>query len=115
MVSSVSYRFHGVANPWGLVADIRLVPIPTYFSIGKNALPGSVQHKITESGGEVTDNLVFLGQLSRASRRPFVGQRADRSGRAGVLTTAQGLKVGSVGGVWNQSAYEAGSSTVSFL
>ena len=40
------------------------VPIPTYFSIGKNALPGSVQQKIGESGGEVTDNLVFLGQLT---------------------------------------------------
>lgn len=39
------------------------VPVPTYFSIGKNALPGSVQQKIGESGGEVTDNLVFLGQL----------------------------------------------------
>lgn len=40
-----------------------VVPIPTYFSIGKHALPGSVQHKITESAGEVTDNLVFLGQF----------------------------------------------------
>jgi hypothetical protein len=41
-----------------------IVPVPTYFSIGKNALPGSVQQKIGESGGEVTDNLVFLGQLA---------------------------------------------------
>jgi hypothetical protein len=40
-----------------------VVPVPTYFSIGKNALPGSIQQKIGESGGEVTDNLVFLGQL----------------------------------------------------
>lgn len=40
-----------------------IVPVPTYFSIGKYALPGSVQQKIKESGGEVTDNLVFLGQL----------------------------------------------------
>ena len=38
-----------------------IVPVPTYFTIGKNALPGSVQQKIGESGGEVTDNLVFLG------------------------------------------------------
>jgi hypothetical protein len=37
------------------------VPVPTYFSIGENPLPGSVQQKIGESGGEVTDNLVFLG------------------------------------------------------
>jgi hypothetical protein len=42
-----------------------IVPVPTYFSIGKYALPGSVQQKIKESGGEVTDNLVFLGQLLR--------------------------------------------------
>ena len=40
-----------------------IVPVPTYFSFGKYALPGSIQQKIKESGGEVTDNLVFLGQL----------------------------------------------------
>ena len=44
--------------------ELMVVPVPTYFSIGKNALPGSVQQKIGESGGEVTDNLVFLGQLA---------------------------------------------------
>jgi hypothetical protein len=45
-----------------------VVPVPTYFSIGNKALPGSVQQKIGESGGEVTDNLVFLGQLADSRR-----------------------------------------------
>jgi hypothetical protein len=64
MVSNVSYRLSYIKAGWGLIS----VPVPTYFSIGKNTLPGSVQQKIGESGGEVTDNLVFLGQLATPCR-----------------------------------------------
>ena len=39
-----------------------LVPVPTYFTLGKYALPKSVQEKMIATGGEVTDNLVFLGK-----------------------------------------------------
>jgi hypothetical protein len=35
-------------------------------------------------------------------------------GRAGVLSTAQGLKLGSVGGKWDQAAFEAGTPDVSY-
>lgn len=38
--------------------------MPTYFTLGKYALPESVQEKIVMSGGEVIDNLVFLGESS---------------------------------------------------
>lgn len=57
-------------------ADRITVPIPTYFSVGKYALPGSVQQKISESGGEVTDNLVYLGKLhgSRETERHLISQ-----------------------------------------
>jgi hypothetical protein len=65
-VTEVKLTVSNVAIPFtyedGEEAD-EIVPVPTYFSIGKYALPGSVQQKIRESGGEVTDNLVFLGQL----------------------------------------------------
>lgn len=59
-VSNVSCRFKLGS---GKRRKLTVVPVPTYFSIGRNALPGSVQQKIGESGGEVTDNLVFLGEL----------------------------------------------------
>lgn len=44
------------------------VPLPTYFSIGNNPLPEQVKDRIMNSGGEVIDNLVFLGELSRMHR-----------------------------------------------
>lgn len=38
-----------------------VVPVPTYFTLGKNELPSKIQERIVESGGEVVNNLVFLG------------------------------------------------------
>ncbi|KAK4686926.1 CWF19-like protein 1, partial [Tremellales sp. Uapishka_1] len=63
-------------------------PIPTYFTLGKNALPENITAKIIETGGEVVNNLVFLG-------------------KSNVLTTAQGLKIACVGGSFDQEAYDA--------
>lgn len=39
------------------------VPVPTYFTLGRYELPGSIQRRIEETGGEVVENLVFLGEL----------------------------------------------------
>lgn len=39
------------------------VPVPTYFTLGQHELPGSIQRRIEETGGEVVENLVFLGEL----------------------------------------------------
>ncbi|WVQ85626.1 hypothetical protein IAT38_007792 [Cryptococcus sp. DSM 104549] len=57
-------------------------PVPTYFTLGKSALPQSIREKVAETGGEVVQNLVFLGKSK-------------------VLTTAQGLKIACVGGAYN--------------
>lgn len=37
------------------------VPVPTYFTIGKYALPQTIQEKILSTGGQIAENLVFLG------------------------------------------------------
>ncbi|ORX34113.1 hypothetical protein BD324DRAFT_636665 [Kockovaella imperatae] len=66
-------------------------PLPTYFTLGKFPLPERIQEKISLTGGEVVDNLVFLGKAS-------------------VLTTAQGLKIGCVGGVYQEELYNAPNS-----
>ncbi|EIW72838.1 hypothetical protein TREMEDRAFT_59006 [Tremella mesenterica DSM 1558] len=66
-------------------------PVPTYFTIGKYALPQSVKDKIEETGGEVVRNLVFLG-------------------KSGVLSTAQGLKIAYVGGTYDEETYNIPSS-----
>ncbi|KJE04557.1 nuclear protein [Cryptococcus gattii NT-10] len=63
-------------------------PVPTYFTLGKNILPQSIQEKISETGGEVVDNLVFLGKSK-------------------VLTTSQGLKIACIGGSYSPETYDA--------
>lgn len=40
------------------------VPVPTYFTLGKYALPENVEARIIETGGEVANNLVFLGRFT---------------------------------------------------
>ncbi|KAK8865643.1 hypothetical protein IAR55_000788 [Kwoniella newhampshirensis] len=63
-------------------------PVPTYFTVGRYALPEDVISKIEKTGGEVANNLVFLG-------------------KSAVLTTAQGLRIAYVGGTYSEEAYES--------
>nr|ODO02602.1 nuclear protein [Cryptococcus depauperatus CBS 7855] len=62
--------------------------VPTYFTLGKNALPPAIQDKIEITGGEVVDNLIFLGKSK-------------------VFVTSQGLKIGCVGGSYSPGTFEA--------
>lgn len=48
-------------------ADVS-VPIPTYFTIGQNGLPEGVKGKIQMGGGQIAENLVYLGKLRRIFR-----------------------------------------------
>lgn len=85
------------------------VPVPTYFTLGRNELPDSIKGKVGAGAGEVTDNLVFLGELPAS--RIGAPDSAHQTGRSGVFTTAQGLKVGFLGGRWDQAAYDAGDAS----
>ncbi|WWC96714.1 hypothetical protein V866_003586 [Kwoniella sp. B9012] len=64
------------------------LPVPTYFSVGKYPLPQLVKEQIIKTGGEVANNLVYLGKSS-------------------VLTTAQGLKIACVGGSFTEEGYDS--------
>jgi hypothetical protein len=39
------------------------VAIPTFFTLGKRALPKEVIERVKEKDGQLCDNLVFLGKL----------------------------------------------------
>jgi hypothetical protein len=54
------------------------VPLPTYFGLGNNSLPGIVVEKL-EISGEVCTNLFFLG-------------------RRGTLKTSEGVRIATLGG-----------------
>ncbi|OCF75228.1 nuclear protein [Kwoniella mangroviensis CBS 8886] len=62
-------------------------PVPTYFTVGQYPLPQLVKEQIIKTGGEVANNLVYLGKSS-------------------VLTTAQGLKIACVGGSFTEEGYD---------
>lgn len=70
------------------------LPLPTYFTIGKNPLPEQVKDRIMNSGGEVIDNLVFLGKSS-------------------AFTTSQGLKLGAIGGAHDEAHFNTDSDPFS--
>ncbi|KAG0171603.1 hypothetical protein DFQ29_008756 [Apophysomyces sp. BC1021] len=60
------------------------VPLTTYFIIGHNPIPEAIQKHIESTDGEVCSNLYYLG-------------------KQGVLTTAQGLKIAFISGVYDQA------------
>ncbi|MCJ1399402.1 hypothetical protein MMC11_002604 [Xylographa trunciseda] len=47
-----------------LLAGNVLIPFPTYFSVGKHALPQKIIDRLEEGTGEVCPNLYFLGKRS---------------------------------------------------
>ncbi|GAO49712.1 hypothetical protein SAICODRAFT_10313 [Saitoella complicata NRRL Y-17804] len=70
-----------------LRGDIK-VPITTYMTLGKHALPSTIVEKVQRDHGEICENLFLLG-------------------RAGSLTTAEGLKMTFLGGAYDVDAYNA--------
>jgi Protein similar to CwfJ C-terminus 1/Protein similar to CwfJ C-terminus 2 len=54
------------------------IPLPTYFTLGDNALPAKVVEKL-ESSDEICPNLIYLG-------------------RKGTFTTSEGIRIVSLGG-----------------
>ena len=86
-----------------------LVPIPTYFTLGHNPLPEQVKDRILSSGGEVTENLVFLGKLITVPAVLTVKGYNNLivTGKASVFNTAQGLKIGAVGGAYDQAHFDS--------
>ncbi|BFZ64968.1 hypothetical protein YB2330_006130 [Saitoella coloradoensis] len=70
-----------------LRGDIK-VPITTYMTLGKHALPSAIIEKAQQDHGEICENLFLLG-------------------RAGSLTTAEGLKITFLGGAHDVDAYNA--------
>lgn len=73
----------GDAETEALIQGRINVALPTYFTVGKNAIPKSVAKKISSSD-EVCPNLYYLG-------------------RRGVLTTFEGIKIVSLGGCLESS------------
>jgi len=71
----------------GLLAGNIIVPLPTYFSVGKHPIPTRVVEKI-EAADEVCPNLFFIG-------------------RRGTLKTSEGIRIAALGG---QVATESESS-----
>ncbi|BEJ18171.1 hypothetical protein CspHIS471_0704480 [Cutaneotrichosporon sp. HIS471] len=78
------------ADSDGSELDGVALPVPTYWTVGKNALPQRVLEALAK-GPEVAPNLVYLGKSS-------------------VFTTAQGLKIAVAGGVYDPAMYESGAN-----
>ena len=73
-----------------LLAGEISIPLPTYFSFGKYGLPAKVQAKLMEQDDELCSNLYFLGKRS-------------------VTKTSDGLRIVSLGGVFDSTIDKASS------
>jgi hypothetical protein len=62
--------------------------LTTYIMLGSHRLPRSVQARIDSTGGEVCTNVFLIAQGS-------------------VLVTSEGLKIGALGGDWDQAVWDA--------
>ncbi|KAA8900926.1 CwfJ C-terminus 1-domain-containing protein-like protein [Sphaerosporella brunnea] len=64
------------------------VPLPTYFTLGTDELPPAIAERIATHGGEVCENLFFLG-------------------KKGSIKTAEGIRIVTVGGSWDPNIIAA--------
>lgn len=71
------------------------VPVPTYFTLGKHALPPKIVEKLESSDNELCENLYFLGKRS-------------------TTKTSEGLKIVALGGLMH-TAIAAGLSQDKYL
>lgn len=63
------------------------MPVPTYFTLGRNALPTVVEERIAGGNPEVAPNLVFLGEnlpLAKTLQLTFYRQVERLHHRAGL-------------------------------
>ncbi|KAI4130191.1 MAG: hypothetical protein LQ347_003476 [Umbilicaria vellea] len=72
-----------------------IVPLPTYFTVGKKPIPERIVQHLEASGGEVCPNLYFLGKRS-------------------TIKTSEGIRIVALGGAVN-SGITAGLSKDKYL
>ncbi|KAG0346826.1 hypothetical protein BG004_000747 [Podila humilis] len=70
-------------------------PITTYFIHGDNGVPGIIERRALRNGGEVCNNLFYLGSH-------------------GVMTTAEGVKIASLSGTYDSVVYTADTEAEEF-
>ncbi|KAL8933292.1 MAG: hypothetical protein Q9216_006435 [Gyalolechia sp. 2 TL-2023] len=83
------------ANVSDLINGKITIPLPTYFTLGKHPLPGSVIEKLEQSDDELCPNLYFLGKRS-------------------TTKTSEGIRIVNLGGSLDPSI-TAGLSKEKFL
>jgi hypothetical protein len=73
-----------------------LIPCPTYFTLGHRELPPKIASRITSNAGEICENLFFLG-------------------KKGVLNTAEGIRIVTVGGTLDSNLITSNQNTAGGL
>ena len=84
--------------------------------VGAHQLPERVQQKVDATGGEVCTNVFFVGQsrqrslqsgvLSSSSPPHVSSRRLALAGESGVMTTSEGVKIGAIGGDWDEAVWD---------
>ena len=85
-----------------------IAPLDCFIMQGEHPLPQPVIEKFAKTGGQLSKNVYLLRQSLNV---PLAGLilivSADKSG---VITTAHGLRIACLGGIYDQNLYSASES-----
>ena len=90
-----------------MIALILMDPVPMtcYVMQGDHPIPQAVIQKFAESGSELCPNLFLLSVLLQSLRLLRDSTHNKFTGKSGFLTTSHGLRIGCLGGVFDEQVY----------
>ena len=82
-----------------------LAPLKCYIMQGDHPLPEPVIEKFAKTGGELCQDVFLLGEHFS----PFGHLRCTHTsaGKSGIITTAHGLRIACIGGIYDPDIYSA--------
>ena len=85
-----------------------IAPLDCYIMQGEHALPGPVIEKFAKTGGQLSKNVFLLREYTiHVSLEDVLRIAVDKSG---VLSTAHGLRIACLGGIYDRNLYSASES-----
>jgi hypothetical protein len=83
----------------------REAPIECYIMQGEHPLPENVVEKFAKTGGELCKNVFLLSEYCNFAL--LSGRLNTGSGKSGIITTAHGLRIACLGGIYDSDIYSS--------
>uniref|UniRef100_A0A8H7Y5J6 CCHC-type domain-containing protein n=1 Tax=Psilocybe cubensis TaxID=181762 RepID=A0A8H7Y5J6_PSICU len=88
-------------------------PLECYVMQGDQPLPAKVVEKFAKTGGELCKNVFLMSMFS--SFPFFVSIEHVRTGKSGIITTANGLRIACLGGTYDPAIFGSAEAAPGFM